>query len=350
MMDFGKNTIRIAGVALVILVAGAWYVVQNGENCSGTNHPAGSDCMPDEIILLGNIDVRQVGLAFKVPGRIEKILLEEGDIARKGQSVALLEQADFADDVALAEARLNASKALLNQLENGARPQEIEQAKALVAERRATLANARSTHQRRKELAEQGFTAHQSHEDAEAAMQQAEARLNSAIESLELVEAGPRAEEIEQARAASRADAARLALAKRRLVDTEIFAPNEGIILTRVREPGAIVAAGETICNLSLKSPVWVRSYIEEPDLGHVKPGMRAEVRTDSGGSYLGQVGFISPVAEFTPKSVETRALRTSLVYRVRVVIEDSDDGLRQGMPVTVTIKPNGNRGAAPLD
>jgi len=101
-------------------------------------------------------------------------------------------------------------------------------------------------------------------------------------------------------------------------------------------EPGAIVAAGETVYAITITSPVWVRSYVAEPDLGRIQPGMVVEVRTDSGKTYSGQIGFISPVAEFTPKSVETRELRTSLVYRLRVVVNGDTNGLLQGMPVTV--------------
>ena len=330
-------------VILLFAAAGAGaYLLKNRVNCLDNESLSPDTCVPPQIILFGNIDVRQVNLSFKVPGRIESILVEEGDLVKKGHSLALLEKPDFVDEVSLAHARFNASKARLTQLENGARPQEIEQAKALVEERRATVLNARRTLARRAELADQGFTAHQAHEDAEAALREAEARLNSAIESLNLVEAGPRIEEIEQARAANSADAAVLALARRQLIDTEVFAPNEGNILTRVREPGAIVDVGEPILNLSLKSPVWVRTYVDEPDLGHIHAGMPAEILTDSGGKYSGQIGFISPVAEFTPKTVETKKLRTSLVYRVRVIVTNTDDGLRQGMPVTVVLKPSG--------
>jgi len=339
-MNHASRKIALVALAVVIVAVASWSFFQNGDACREGAPQHEDACVPETITLLGNVDVRQVNLSFKVPGRIEEVFAEEGDAVTKGQSVALLETPDFKDEAALARARFEASAARLAQLENGARPQELAQAKALVAERRATVENARRTLKRRAELAGQGFTAHQAHEDAEAALREAEARLNSATESLKLVKAGPRVEEIEQARAAHSADAAALALAERRLVDAEIFAPNEGTILTRVREPGAIVGAGEPILNLSLKSPVWVRTYVEEPDLGHIRAGMPAEVLTDSHGRYMGQIGFISPVAEFTPKTVETKELRTSLVYRVRVIVTDGDSGLRQGMPVTVILKP----------
>lgn len=135
------------------------------------------------------------------------------------------------------------------------------------------------------------------------------------------------------------AENAALAQAERRLADADLNAPNEGVVLTRVREPGSIVGAGETVYAVTITSPVWVRTYVSEPDLGRIRPGMSVEVQTDAGKIYQGQIGFISPVAEFTPKSVETKELRTSLVYRLRIVVEGDTAGLLQGMPVTALVK-----------
>ena len=120
--------------------------------------------------------------------------------------------------------------------------------------------------------------------------------------------------------------------------DTELRAPNDGIILSRVRETGAIVAPADTVFVLSLTEPVWVRTYVAEPDLGRIHPGMKVEVTSDTrpNDAYDGTIGFISPVAEFTPKSVETPELRTDLVYRLRIVIDKPGPDLRQGMPVTL--------------
>jgi HlyD family secretion protein len=123
------------------------------------------------------------------------------------------------------------------------------------------------------------------------------------------------------------------------LADADLIAPSNGTVLSRVREAGAIVAAGEAVYVLSLTSPVWVRTYVSEPDLGRVRPGMEVQVKTDTRGAktYTGRIGFISTTAEFTPKTVETTELRTSLVYRLRIVVDDDTGFLRQGMPVTVT-------------
>jgi HlyD family secretion protein len=133
---------------------------------------------------------------------------------------------------------------------------------------------------------------------------------------------------------------AQLASAQTDLNDAEIHSPSDGVVITRAEEPGAIVPSGNTVLTVSLYNPVWVRAYISESDLGDVHPGEEVEVFTDTQPDhpYHGKVGFVSPEAEFTPKSVETTDLRTSLVYRLRIVIDDSGPQLRQGMPCTVKI------------
>src|SRR5262249_11958573 len=148
-------------------------------------------------------------------------------------------------------------------------------------------------------------------DDALALFREAEARLNSARASLRLIRAGARAEDIDAARAQLAEREAAVQVATRQLTDAELTAPGPGVVLSRVREAGAIVAAGETVFVLSLTNPVWVRSYVSEVELGRIRPGMKVSVRTDTPGSPLlkGQIGFISTTAEFTPKSVETREL-----------------------------------------
>lgn len=324
-----------------MIVAASALLVLAGAAGLGWKYAGNPHENSDRLELLGNIDVRQVNLAFKVPGRIAALTQEEGDAVAAGQVVASLETADFDDEVRLAQARVERQAAVLAELEAGTRPEEIDQVRALVAQRRAALRLAQATLDRQQELAARNAASHQIHDEAQARLDEARAQLHATKKALELAEAGPRREAIDQARAQLSADRAALNLAQRRLADATLSTPNEGVILTRVREPGAIVAPGETIYTLTLSSSVWVRTYVGEPGLGRVHPGMPAEIRTDSGGIYRGQVGFISPRAEFTPKTVETRELRTSLVYRLRVIVEDPDNGLRQGMPVTVVLQPN---------
>ena len=294
---------------------------------------------PDRLLLQGNVDVRQVNLGFKVSGRISEMRVEEGDAVTSGTVMATLDKSYFNDDLRLSRARLAAQTAALVRLQNGSRPEEIALAKAGVDEREAALTLAQETLSRQQQLSLQGDSPHQRHDEAIAAAGQASAALNAAKQTLKLIIAGPRSEDIEAAKAQFEIEGAAMAQSERRLADSELIAPGPGVILTRVREAGAIENAGETIFSVTLVKPVWVRTYVSEPDLGKISPGLTVEVRTDSGGSFRGHVGFISPVAEFTPKSVETRELRTSLVYRLRVVVDGEPAGLLQGMPVTIIAK-----------
>lgn len=135
------------------------------------------------------------------------------------------------------------------------------------------------------------------------------------------------------------ASKAALQVAEDSLSYTEAYAPTDGVVLTRIREPGSTVDASQSIYSLSVTSPVWIRAFVSEPDLGKICYGMDAEIVTDSGRSYAGKIGFISPMAEFTPKTVETTKLRTDLVYRLRIYADNPDCYLKQGMPVTVKLK-----------
>ena len=147
-----------------------------------------------------------------------------------------------------------------------------------------------------------------------------------------------RGDENAEAKASLQQTQAQLAQAELDLHDTTLIAPSDGTLMTRAVEPGSMLSAGSTVLTLSLTRPVWVRAYIDEPSLGQVQPGRELLLYTDGRPDkpYHGQIGFVSPTAEFTPKTVETPDLRTDLVYRLRIVVTDADDALRQGMPVTV--------------
>ena len=290
--------------------------------------------------LYGNVEVRQVDLAFPVEGRLEQALVEEGDEVAAGQVVARLEQGYFADALRLADARVAARAQQLAKLEAGSRPEEIDEARARVAADRALLAKARQDFSRQSELVERRASPQRAVDDARAALDAARAALEASEARLRLAQIGPRAEDIAAARAELDAEGALRDLAARRLADASLSAPADGIVMTRVREPGAVLAPGTTVYVLAKPDPVWVRAFVPEPDLGRVQPGAAAKVYTDSrpGRPYAGRVGYVAPVAEFTPKTVQTPELRTDLVYRFHVVIDDPDELLRQGMPATVAI------------
>ncbi len=299
-----------------------------------------------DLLLQGNVDVRQVNLSFKVPGRIESLTVDEGDQVKAGQVLAVLDADYFEDDLRLARASLDQAKANLERLKNGSRPEEIEVARALEGERLATKKRAEQDFRRTERLITTGAQSRQDFDQAQAAYLETDARLKSAIAARQLTEIGPRKEDIAAGKAQLDAESAKMIIAERNLADARLLAPNDGIVLTRAREKGAVVQAGETVFSLTLTSPVWVRTYVGEPDLGLIQPGAFVAVTTDaaSGRSFVGHVGFVSPLAEFTPKTVESRELRTDLVYRLRIVVEDPDASLRQGMPVSVKVKVQGQR------
>ncbi|HTL58505.1 MAG TPA: secretion protein HlyD [Candidatus Limnocylindrales bacterium] len=320
---------RIPVVLAVVVVAGfvVWFIyTKQAESKSRT------------LQLFGNVDIREVNLGFRVSGRLTQVLRDEGDEVRPGQVLARLDDEPYRREVDESRAQVAALRAHLDLLEAGNRPQEIAQARALVREREATAANAERLFKRQDELLGTKAVSIQQRDDSEAGYREAEARLKSASEQLNLLEAGFRIEDIAQAKADIARAQATLANAELRVEDTILKAPSDGYVLTRAQEPGAILPAGTTVLTVSLKRPVWVRAYVSEPDLGRIHPGMKVTVHTDSTPAkpYTGQIGYISPRAEFTPKNVETTQLRTSLVYRFRVVVDNPDEALRQGMPVTI--------------
>ena len=296
---------------------------------------------PDpHVRLYGNIDIRQVELGFRVAGRIAELAFEEGQSVQAGATLARLDPRSFQDSVRGAEAEVARRTAALHKLQAGARPAELGQARARVQEVEADLARTRQDLSRQELLVREGASTAVSREHAESAMEMARARLESASKAYTLTREGARSEDIAEAQAGLAAAQASLAAAETGLADSVLIAPSDGMLLSRVRERGAIVGPSDIVYVLSLTKPVWVRAYVAEPLLGRIHPGMEVSVFSDTAPNkaYHGRVGFISPVAEFTPKSVETPELRTDLVYRLRVIIEDADLALRQDMPVTVRL------------
>jgi HlyD family secretion protein len=294
----------------------------------------------NSLILYGNVDIRQVDLGFRVAGRLEKMVYEEGDEVKTGDVLAVLDQSPYEASLAAAKAQLFQAAANYAKQKHGNRPQEIEEARANVHQLQANYDNALITLERQtKQLKIQGVS-HQAYDDALAKKFESEAQLRNAQQALSLAEEGFRLEDIEAAQAAMEAAKAQLESAQINLKDTTIFSPSDGIILTRVSEPGAILGPKSVVYTLTLHKPVWVRAYVSETNLGRIKPGMEAQITTDANPDkpFKGQIGFISPQAEFTPKTVETPELRTDLVYRLRITVQDPKGALRQGMPVTVKI------------
>ncbi|MDR2349054.1 MAG: efflux RND transporter periplasmic adaptor subunit [Deltaproteobacteria bacterium] len=262
--------------ALLLALAGAGYVY--------LLLPGREKGAERQLLLYGNVDVRELSLAFRVGGRLHSAPFEEGDRIAPGDVAAILDQKPFLDEV-------NLRKAQVREVEAG-------------------VAYAMKTFERMDALRNKGTISQSDHDNALA-------ERDIALASLDTVRA-------------------QLSIAETALADAALISPAGGTVLTKFREAGEMVGAGDPVFALSIDDPVWVRAYVDEPDLGKIFPGQKALVKTDSGSVLEGQIGFVSPKAEFTPKSVETESLRSVLVYRLRVVVKTNDGTLRQGMPVTV--------------
>lgn len=302
-------------------------------------HRAGAG---EALTLHGNVDLRQVQLAFNNSERLAEMLVQEGERVKAGQLLARLDTGRLEPQVAQAEAQVAAQRSAVARLHNGSRPEEIAQARANLASAQADAANARMKLQRNGTLLTSHAVSQEEYDNSRTSLAVADANRAVQEKTLELVLSGPRQEDIAQAEALLRALEAQLALLRRQLADAELRAPSHALVRTRLLEPGEMVSPQRPVLAMALVDPKWIRAYVSETDLGKVRPGMAASVAADSfpGRRFDGWVGFISPVAEFTPKSVQTEELRTSLVYEVRVFVNDPADELRLGMPATVHLLP----------
>ncbi len=299
------------------------------------------------LVLFGNVDIREADLAFNVSGLLKAIEVEEGDRVAAGRLLARLDDAPYRAEVARAEAELARTQATLRRLENGSRPQEIARVRARAAALKARLRQAIADLKRTRALVGNDFASRQQLDAQQALVDSLKADIEAAEADLSLAVEGPRKEDIAAARAARDAAKAALDLARTRLSYATLKAESGGIIKTRIAEPGAVVGPGVPVLTLAFDDPLWVRTYVPESDLPRVHPGQKARIEADGlpDRDFEGWVGFISPVAEFTPKSVETPKLRVSLVYRLRVYVRDPKGLLRQGQPVTVRLVGEGEAG-----
>ena len=294
-----------------------------------------------ELTLYGNVDIREVEPAFNAAGRITQISVVEGAEVHQGELLARIDDTRYR--ARLAEAQHNAAhlQAVLSRLLHGSRPQEIGEARATMESLRATYRNAKINYVRTLALLPQGIASVQDQDDARAQLHAARGRYEAALQAYRLAVIGPRHEDILAARSAFHAALAAQAVAARELADTRLYAPAAGVVEDRILEPGDMASPSTPVYTIALTSPLWVRAYVAEADLGKIALGMPAVVTTDSfpGHRYPGWVGYLSPTAEFTPKTVETAELRTQLVYQVRVYVCNTQNELRLGMPATVTVR-----------
>lgn len=290
------------------------------------------------LTLYGNVDIRTVNMSFRVGGRLQSLNVDEGDAIKQGQTLGQLDKAPYENALMQAKANVATAQAQYDLMMAGYRAEEIAQAAAAVKQAQAAYDYAQSFLQRQQGLWNSRLLSANDLANARSSRDQALASLKSAQDKLSQYRAGNRPQEIAQAKANLEQAQAQLAQSTLDLQDTVLTAPSDGTLLTRAVEPGSMLTAGSTVLTLSLTHPVWIRAYVDEKNLNQAQPGREILLYTDGRPDkpYHGKIGFVSPTAEFTPKTVETPDLRTDLVYRLRIIVTDADDSLRQGMPVTL--------------
>ena len=379
---------------VVLLLAGAGYFAWSRWNLPNEN----------ELTLSGNIEFKKIDISFKTAGKLLSLAVDEGADVKQGMELARLDRdqvskmrlrdsasVDMAQsqlqqlvtgiryqkttlesEIALRQAELRQAQAKLQELLDGARPQEIESAKATVADLRSLLEQARKDYQRAQKLIEKEDISQSQFDQYRARFDSLSAQLRNAEQRLALLVEGPRKTDIEAARAAvARADAqlkftqaqsldiqrkeqdlaarkadiartqASVSVIDSQLEDTVAIAPVSGVVLTKSADPGEVLAAGSPVLTIGDIDHPWLRGYVPEAKLGRIQLGMPVEVRTDSypGKTYAGRITFIASEAEFTPKQIQTKEERVKLVYRIKVEMANPNRELKLNMPVDAVIR-----------
>jgi HlyD family secretion protein len=321
-----------AVLAALALGVGGWFYLRGG-GAEGA----------DQLTLYGDVDIREAQPAFNDNGPIATIPVQEGARVKSGDLLATLDDSRYAAALAQAKGQMENLRQALAKLVAGSRPEEIAQAKATMDALQTTYMNDEATYKRFADLAASNAGTVQQRDDAKAAFESVRQQYEAARQAYVLAVEGPRVEDVAAARAAYQAAEAATALAQRQFDDTRLYAPSDGVVEDRILEPGDMASPATPVLTIALLNPLWVRAYAPENELGRIRLGMKASVTADSypGRAYEGWIGYISPTAEFSPKTVETPELRTALVYQLRVYVCDARGELRLGMPATVRIDLN---------
>jgi HlyD family secretion protein len=330
-----KKGLIIAVVILVIAAATVVLVRYMGNR--------GQD---GTILLSGNVEITEANIGFKISGRIVDLLVDEGQKVHKGEVLARMDTAELGSVVAQYRASLAEAQTRLSELQAGSRRQEIEQAKSNVNLQEAELARTAKDFARAEMLFKNGAIPAAQFDTAKAALETRQALHRSAQEQLSLVGEGPRREEITIASHRVEQAMAALRVAGEKLRETTIYSPMEGVVLKKNAEAGETVSQGVPVFTVGDLARPWIKVYIKESMLGLVKLGEQVMVTTDSfpGKTYEGVITFISPEAEFTPKTIQTKEERVKLVFGIKVSLTNIGEELKPGMPadVRITVKQQG--------
>lgn len=324
------KSVIIVALLLAVAAAAVFYLRRAPKN--GT---------AEVLRISGNVELTEVQVSFKVPGRMLSRAVDEGAAVRRGDPVARLEDAELQDALKLAQADADAAAAALAELEAGSRREEVAQGEALLASAEAEAVRVAADYRREAALYAKEVIAKRELDAARAANDQASASVRERRQALQLLRKGARRERVDEARARLKGAQARVSTARERLGYANLAAPISGVVLSKSVEPGEQVAAGTPVVTLGDMEHCWLKGYIPETELGRVKLGQRARVTTDShpGKAFRGTVSFISSEAEFTPKNVQTEKERVKLVYRIKISLDNPGMELKPGMPADAEIE-----------
>jgi len=325
-----RTRVVAVAVVLVVLATVAWLLFgRNGESDGGA------------IAASGTVEATEADLGFQLGGRIASIAVREGDRVQAGQVLARLDAAELDARRAAAEAQVAGARALLQELQRGARPEELEQAVAAESAARRRLQEAAASAERTRALEQGGAASREQLDQAETALAVARSQQEQAAQQLRMVRAGPRAERVSAQQAVVRQAESARAQVDAQLANAVIHAPFAGVVSVRHREPGETVGAGMPVVTVQNPGDRWVRIYVREDQVGRVALNQAARITADAypGRSYPGRVSFINGEAEFTPRNVQTAEERVKLVYAVKVTITgDPRDELKPGVPADVRL------------
>lgn len=293
----------------------------------------------------GHIEATEVRLAAKAAGRLVELRPREGDVVRTGEVVARFDTVDLSLELTRAEAELQRADAMLRLVLAGSRAEDVRQAREQLAAAGDELDAADRDLTRLEGLAARGTATLKARDDARTRRDKAQRGVAAAQATLDRVLAGPRPQEIEAASAQRDVAAAQVAVVRQRLADATVLAPSDGVITARSAEPGEVLGAGAPLAVLTDLARPWLTVYVDEPHLAQVRLGGRVEVRVDGRAqAFSGTVSYVSEVAEFTPKNVQTPEERAKLVFKVKIALDNSDGVFKPGMPADAYFKGTENR------
>jgi HlyD family secretion protein len=323
-----KRLILVPIAVIVIAVLGRMLLGRGGND-------------GDSISASGTIEGTEADLGFQVGGRVADVSVREGDAVHAGQILARLDQAELDARRAAAVAQAQGARALLAELERGARPEELRQSQSTVVAAERRMQESESMLARTRRLYEGGAVSREALDQAETAHTIARTQFEQARDQLRLVDTGPRTERIDAQRALVRQADAAISQVQATIDNALIRAPFGGVVTVRHREPGESTGPGAPVLTVMNTNDRWVRIYVRENQVGRVAIGRTAKITSDShpGKTFNGRVTFIASEAEFTPRNVQTAEERVKLVYAVKVaIVGDAGMELKPGVPADVVV------------